>query len=74
MEVQSLRAPQRQAFAFLNHMVVQHRNRSMQVAGAGAATEHAFPTDANATELTTSDMKYLYFSIGQRHVKSLAYL
>ena len=46
MEVQSLDAPQRQAGLYSHFM--PHRNRSAQVAGAVAATEHVFPTSASA--------------------------
>ena len=46
MEVHSHHAPKRQAGLY-SHLM-PHRNRSAQVAGAGAATEHVFPTDASA--------------------------
>ena len=46
MEVQTNRAPERQAGLYSHRM--PHHNRSAQVAGAGAATEHVFPTDASA--------------------------
>ena len=46
MEVHSHHAPKREAGLYSHFM--PHRNRSAQVAGAGAATEHVFPTDASA--------------------------
>ena len=46
IQVHSHHAPQRQAGLYSHFM--PHRNRSAQVAGAGAATEHPFPTDASA--------------------------